>query len=400
MVPVPAFPVATGRPSLDWVTMKERSAPDPVAPDYADACVTRLVPALLDGPEGPGGWPTWLPAEVGAASRVLLLVLDGLGWHQLRDRAHRAPVMAGLAGGPITTVAPTTTAAALTSISTGMPPGEHGVVGYRIAVGGADVGAHAEVLNVLRWTTARGDARRHHDPRGFQPCPLFGDQWPPVVTRRAFLESGFTAAHLSDTRLVGYDDRAGLVDEVLEAFAGGEAFVYAYWDDIDRTAHEFGLADRYEEELAACDAMVAELMDRLPAGTAVVVTADHGQVHVGDRMMELPAAVSGLIDGQSGEARFRWLHARPGAASDLVAAASGAFSDVAWVRSVDQVVADGWLGPVITGSARRRLGDVAVVPHEPVALLDPAEHVPIHLIGRHGSMTADEVLVPALSAVT
>ena len=378
----------------------ERPTPDPVVPDYGDACVTRLVPALLDGPEGPDGWPDWLPVEVGEASRVLLLVLDGLGWQQLQARADRAPSITALSGGPITTVAPTTTAAALTSIATGVPPGEHGVVGYRIAVGGADVGAHAEVLNALRWTTARGDARRAHDARAFQPCSLFGDQWPPVVTRRAFLESGFTAAHLSDTRLVGYDDRAGLVQSVVDAFAGGEAFVYAYWDDIDRTAHEFGLAGHYDEELTACDAMVAELLDRLPTDTAVVVTADHGQVHVDDRMLELPTSVSGLIDGQSGEARFRWLHARPGAASELAAAAGEAFGDMAWVRSVDQVVADGWFGPVVTGSARRRLGDVAVVPHEPVAIVDPAEHASIHLIGRHGSLTADEVLVPALCAVT
>lgn len=378
----------------------EHPTPDPVVPDYGDACVTRLVPALLDGPEGPDGWPDWLPSEVGEASRVLLLVLDGLGWRQLQARSDRAPVMTSLLGGPITTVAPSTTAAALTSISTGVPPGEHGVVGYRMAVGGAEVGAHDEVLNSLRWTTARGDARRRHDPRAFQPCPLFGDQWPLVVTRRAFLESGFTVAHLSDTRLVGYADRAGLVDSVVDAFAGGEAFVYAYWDDIDRTAHEFGLVEHYDDELMACDVMVDELLDRLPADTAVVVTADHGQVHVGDRILELPAEVSGLIDGQSGEARFRWLHARTGAATDLAAAAAESFGEVAWVRSVDQVVADGWLGPVVTGSARRRLGDVAVVPHEPVAIVDPAEHTSIHLIGRHGSLTSDEVFVPALCAVT
>ena len=374
--------------------------PDPVVPDYGDACVTALVPALLGDPDGPGGWPRWLPAEVAEASRVLLLVLDGLGWNQLKGRSDRAPVLAGLTGGPITTVAPTTTAAALTSICTGVPPGEHGVIGYRIAVGDLDLGAHTEVLNALRWTSTIKDARRRHDPRSFQPCSLFGDQWPLVVTRRAFLDSGFTAAHLSDTRLVGYDHRAGLVNSVVDAFAAGEAFVYAYWDDIDRTAHEFGLADRYDEELAACDAMVGDLLTRLPADTAVVVTADHGQVHVDEKMLELPGSVSGLIDGQSGEARFRWLHSRPGAAVDLAAGAFEAFSDVAWVRTVDEVVADGWLGPVVTGTARGRLGDVALVPFEPVAFVDPGEHLSIHLIGRHGSLTTDEVLVPALCAVT
>ena len=371
-------------------------ATSPVVPAYHDACVTALVPALLEGSAA----PTWLPAKVLQARQILLLVLDGLGWLQLRNRTEVAPTLTDMAGGSITTVAPSTTAAALTSISTGLPPGEHGMVGYRIAVGGSSGPPHGEILNALRWSTGNGDARRRHDPRLFQPCEMFGSQRPPVVTRAQFADSGFTAAHLSDTRLFGYADRAGLVDQVLGAFAREEPFVYAYWDDIDRTAHEFGLAERYNDELAACDAMVAELLHRLPAGTAVVVTADHGQVHVGERLIHLPAEVTGLVDGQSGEARFRWLHSRPGAASDLLAAAHQAFDHVGWVRSVDEVVSAGWLGDRVTSTARGRLGDVAVVARDPVAFVDPAEASSIELIGRHGSLTADEMLVPAVFAVT
>ena len=371
-------------------------ATTPVVPAYHDACVTALVPALLEGSAA----PTWLPAKVLQARQILLLVLDGLGWLQLRDRTEVAPTLTDMAGGPITTVAPSTTAAALTSISTGLPPGEHGVVGYRIAVGGSSGPPHGEILNALRWSTGNGDARRRHDPRLFQPCEMFGSQRPPVVTRAQFADSGFTAAHLSDTRLFGYADRVGLVDQVLGAFAREEPFVYAYWDDIDRTAHEFGLAERYNDELAACDAMVAELLHRLPAGTAVVVTADHGQVHVGERLIHLPAEVTSLVDGQSGEARFRWLHSRPGAASDLLAAAHQAFDHVGWVRSVDEVVSAGWLGAQVTSTARGRLGDVAVVARDPVAFVDPAEVSSIELIGRHGSLTAAEMLVPAVFALT
>ena len=371
-------------------------ATTPVVPAYHDACVTALVPALLEGSAA----PAWLPAKVLQARQILLLVLDGLGWLQLRDRTEVAPTLTDMAGGPITTVAPSTTAAALTSISTGLPPGEHGVVGYRIAVGGSSGPPHGEILNALRWSTGNGDARRRHDPRLFQPCEMFGSQRPPVVTRAQFADSGFTAAHLSDTRLFGYADRVGLVDQVLGAFAREEPFVYAYWDDIDRTAHEFGLAERYNDELAACDAMVAELLHRLPAGTAVVVTADHGQVHVGERLIHLPEEVTGLVDGQSGEARFRWLHSRPGAASDLLAAAHQAFDHVGWVRSVDEVLSAGWLGDRVTSTARGRLGDVAVVARDPVAFVDPAEVSSIELIGRHGSLTAAEMLVPAVFAVT
>ena len=96
------------------------------------------------------------PGPLGEAAQVVLLTLDGLGWRQLQDRLRTAPVLAGLEGGPISSVAPTTTAAALTSLTMGMPPAEHGIVGYKFAVTGP---TGTEVLNVLRWSTRSGDAR-------------------------------------------------------------------------------------------------------------------------------------------------------------------------------------------------------------------------------------------------
>ncbi len=361
---------------------------DPLAPDYQNACVTRLIPALLEGTEE----PDWISPEMLQSTSVVLLVLDGLGWNQLRSRPEVAPTLMAMDGGAITTVAPSTTAAALTSITTGRPPGEHGLLGYRVAVADG-------VLNTLRWKTADGDARIRHDPETFQPLDCFGSQRPPVVTWQSFVDSGFTRAHLAGTRVTGFEDRAGLVESVLCLIATSEPFVYAYWDGIDHTAHEFGLADRYDEELAECDRMVTELLARLPVGTGVMVTADHGQVHVGDSMLDLPVDVTTLLTRQSGEARFRWLHARPGASQDLEEGAREAFNAVAWVHTAQEVVEAGWLGPVVTNAARERLGDVALVAREDIGFVDPAEFIPIQLIGRHGSLTSDEMLVPALGAV-
>jgi predicted AlkP superfamily pyrophosphatase or phosphodiesterase len=94
-----------------------------------------------------------MPEPVAGADQVVLLVLDGLGWDQLQDRRHLAPTLSSMLGGPITSVSPSTTATALTSIATGLTPGVHGVMGYRVAV-------DHEVLNILRWSTPQGDARK------------------------------------------------------------------------------------------------------------------------------------------------------------------------------------------------------------------------------------------------
>ena len=93
-------------------------SPEPLLPSYDGACITNVVPALLHPAERA---PVWLPAVAHEAERVVLLVIDGLGWNQVHERRALVPVLAGLDGGPITTVAPSTTATALTSITTGLP---------------------------------------------------------------------------------------------------------------------------------------------------------------------------------------------------------------------------------------------------------------------------------------
>ena len=179
---------------------------EPVHPGYGAGCVTALIPALLEGRDE----QPWLPAGSFEARCVVLFVLDGLGWNQLRTRQGPAPTLSALDGGSITTVAPTTTSAALTSITTGRPPGEHGVVGYRVAL-------REGVLNTLRWSTGGGVREDQPDPRSFQPWPTFGAQCPPVVISAEHSSSGFSRVHLAGTRIIGYEGRSSAVDAVVDA---------------------------------------------------------------------------------------------------------------------------------------------------------------------------------------
>ncbi len=365
----------------------ERTVVDkPVLPDYAGACISNIVPALLDGTVDA---PSWIPEAALAADQVVLLVLDGLGWEQLEDRRHLAPTLASLSGGPITSVAPSTTATALTSIATGLTPGQHGVVGYRVAV-------DHEVLNVLRWTTPSGDARKRIDPRDFQPHAAFCHQRPCIVTKAEFSSSGFSGAHLAEVRFNGYRVPSTLLVELRHALRRREPFVYAYYDGIDKVAHEYGLGEHYDAELQAVDHLVAEVLDSLPRNAALVITADHGQVDVGDRLVDLHPDVTALVSFQSGEGRFRWLHARPSRAAALAEAAREYHGDVAWVRERDETVEEGWWGDTVTDDARSRLGDVALVASDPVSFNDATDTGPFELVGRHGSLTSAEMYVPLL----
>ena len=365
-------------------------APTPVIPRYHGPNVRGLIPAFL-GPAG-SPKPDWIPTIAAQAQQVVLLVVDGLGWQQLESGRQLAPTLAAMAGGPITTVAPTTTATALTSITTGLTPGEHGLIGYRMDVGG-------DVLNVLRWHTDHGgDARRAHEPRRMQPFEPFMGDAVPVVSKAELEFSAFTAAHLRGSVPRGWRVASSLPVIVGELVRGGAPFVYAYYDGIDKVAHERGFGPYYDAELATVDRLVASVIEALPTGAALVVTADHGQVQVGQNTLPPAAALQRFVHHSSGEGRFRWLHARPGAAADLAAAATEAHSDIAWVVTRQQMLDEQWFGPVVSPPVQARLGDVALVAHADVSFDDPSDSGPYPLVCRHGSLTAAEVYVPLIAA--
>ena len=370
------------------------TSPLPVLPDYRGANITGLISALSDAP---GTRPVWLPAPLADAEQVVLLVVDGLGWLQLKERTSLAPCMSSLEGAAITSVVPSTTATALTCITVGVPPATHGIVGYKLAVVGP---SGPEVMNVLRWRTPSGDARGFVDPEAFQPLAPFGGRPVPVVSKAEFTGTGFTIAHQRGAPVKGWVAASSVAVEVRRLVEAGTPLVYAYYEGVDKVAHFNGFGDHYDAELKAVDELVEGLLDLLPARVALAVTADHGQVEVGDRLRVLDDAVVSRTSLVSGEARFRWLHAAERTDScikDLASVAGDTCGEEAWVVTLEEVEADGWLGGPLTDNVRSRLGDVAVVAHAPVGYLAPTESGEPVLCCRHGSLTPEEMFVPLVA---
>jgi hypothetical protein len=357
---------------------------DPVRPEYGGAAVTGLVPALLGGQDAP-----WMPSGVMDADSVVLLVLDGLGWQAVEAHRSLLPELTSLHGGPITTVAPSTTASALTSIATGLAPSQHGLVGFRMRVD------HA-VLNTLRWQTTGN--RRAPDPFDMQRHTAFLGRPVPVVTRSEFRKSGFTDAQLRGGRFVGWHAVSTLVEHCRRLVEAGERFVYAYYPNIDTVAHEFGLHDSfYVAELRDVDRLVGDLLDVLPGAAALLVASDHGQVHIDPGGWVELTDLASMIEMCAGDARFRYVYAKPGAAAELLAAAREAVGYQAWVLSREELFAEGWIGPAPQGPIGSRVGDVVLAAREPVAFVDPAMPLELQLVGMHGSLTPDEMYVPLLT---
>jgi hypothetical protein len=369
-----------------------RMQPVPVIPDYSGPNLTGIIPGCLLGTSGRR--PNWFPQPLQEAERIVLLVIDGLGYEQLQRHAHIAPNLMSLVGGSITTIAPSTTASALTSLVTGASPAEHGIVGYRMDMGDS-------IMNSLRWWSDTRDLRKVHPPATVQLIPPFVGMTIPVVSRAELEGSAFTEAHLRGSRPCGWRAASSIVAQCANLISSGEKFVYAYYDGVDKIAHERGFGAYYDSEIAATDWLVGSLLNTLPSGTTLAITADHGQVQVDDNVVHLSDDIKASLHHQSGEGRFRWLHAKRGQESDLLQIATDSYSDIAWVASRDQVIEEAWLGPArggrIADQVKRRLGDVALVPFTATTFDDPLDSGPFSLVCRHGSLTADEMFVPFLA---
>src|SRR5437588_991835 len=107
--------------------------------------------------------------ELEPAHSVCLLLVDGLGWRALRAHSTDAPFLTSLAAGsaPITCGFPSTTAASVSTIGTGVPTGQHGIVGFSFAI------PDGVLINALSWHThgcgERVDLRDRFVPEDIQP---------------------------------------------------------------------------------------------------------------------------------------------------------------------------------------------------------------------------------------
>ncbi|MEX6429282.1 MULTISPECIES: alkaline phosphatase family protein [Ferrimicrobium] len=364
-----------------------------VLPDYASPGLTTLMPTMVDIVRGrTEAAEEFLRTSLAEVDQVVVLALDGLGFFQLEPRLG---LLTNLGRGVLRrgySVAPTTTATALTSLTTGATPAEHGVLGYRVRLGG-----HA-ILNTLRWSSSTQEVGPPL-PMDFQPVPPFCGETPVVVTKYLFAKTGFTQVHLRGGRLRYWHTMSSIVSKVLAALTDGERLVFAYYDGIDTVAHEFGLGAAYERELVMVDDLVGMLLDVLPNRTALVVTADHGQVEVPSPPVKLDTDVTALVKLLSGEGRFRWLHCHHGATERVAEIASGYYGEVARVMTRDEVLDLGIFGGIPTDGALARVGDVALVPTAPVSFYDPDDTGALQLLSRHGGLTAAEMIIPILTFV-
>ncbi len=366
-----------------------------VEPDYHHRSLGDVVPAIA----GALGMPL---AErrsglvLPDARAYVLFLIDGLGARLLERYAHVAPYLSSLLEGqaPATAGVPSTTATSLTSLGTALTPGTHGLVGFTSRIPGTN-----RLLNALMWD-------QDIDPLEWQPHPTAFAQLRAsgvtmtVVNKREFAGSGLTRAAHRGADFVGADKVGERIAAAIAASAELPSLTYLYDGDLDWTGHRFGVAStQWMQQLAMIDAEAEQLRETLPSSTRLLVVADHGMIDSpADRRIDIDQHPE-LRDGVAllgGEARFRHVYCQRGAVDDVAATWREFLGSRATVLTRDEVIARGWFGQVDAG-VLPRLGDVVVACGDDTALMSSADFpYEMTLVGLHGSLTPDEMLIPLL----
>ena len=377
-------------------------------PDYTNSLVN-LMASLEQGLGGmPGLYPPLAalpPQQIAAARRVVLLLIDGLGHEYLQTQVERFPEWQQ---GVLTSVFPSSTAPAITSLMTGVAPQQHAVTGWLMYL--RELGA---VATILPFCTRIGDVPLQKlglpVARVIGGSSLFNRLNVPsdYVIGRKLVDSAYSQwAAGSSTRRYGYKRLYECFAELarLALAPGGRRFIYGYWPLLDTFAHQHGIAS---VNVSQHWQMLAQQLHYLAkqlrgSDTLLIVTADHGFIDTQPEAVvtldQHPELRECLLLPPSVEPRAAGCYLRAGQRQRFERYIAEHLEGQFQLHAVDDLIAEGWFGlgdphPLLAA----RLGDYLLIGRGAHVLTErlPGESE-WSMIGVHGGLSTAEMQVPLL----
>lgn len=391
-------------------------------PDYTGGGILNLMSTILQARGGVSPYPELdlLPsAALSDTTNLVLLVIDGLGDLWLRRHAPES-LLARARLGAISSVFPSTTAAAITTYLTAEPPLVHGLTGWHTYLG--ELGC---VMRVLPGNPRYGGTSYHQagvDAAKLFPTPSVFERMATralVLSPHFIAQSDFNQAFSRGAEVLPYQGLNDLFRQAEGALRGTRPrghwrqsreraqerkYLYLYWPRLDSLGHEHGIESaEVQRHFAQIETALARFLDAIAdTDTKVVVCADHGQIDTRpedvidlDAHPELNAA---LLLPLCGEPRAAFCYPRARHSSGFSALCHDILGERVDMMDSEALITEGFLGPDGAAAHPRiwdRIGDVCLIPRERQLLVQPlAFETPHRQIGVHGGLSRDELEVP------
>jgi predicted AlkP superfamily pyrophosphatase or phosphodiesterase len=411
--------------------IERRISGDRVHPDYAAYCLAQLPAAVLTlwglRPPGPplAAILQRAAAHCRAPCKVVLLLVDGFGWRQWLRYAEQYAGFARLSArglvAPITTVFPSTTAAALTSVHTGLTPQQHGIPEWWVYLEELD-----SIVATLPFTRLGAKGRDRLLDEGVKPAILYDGPTLYQALARAgvpsftfirdvYARSAYSGVVHKGSQTIPFINASDLLVNVRRKLleVSGPAYFYVYWDAVDAISHHYGPhTEHYHAELAGFSYLLQrELIDKVDARVAeealLIVTADHGHLNVVPKaalyLQRYPTLVRSLQRSPAGKPILPWgsprdlfLRVQAERLPAIVAWLRRRLGDLATVMTIDEAVQQGLFG---LGKPhrrfRQRVGNLLILPQrDHLIWYEHLKGKKFDFLGMHGGLTVDEMLIP------
>lgn len=413
----------------------ERQAGEFIYPRYEDFCFSNIPSAILYlfglRQQNPlAGILSQAGIRPENSQKVVLFLIDGFGYKQWLKYSEKFEFLKRFAENgvvaPLTAIFPSTTAAALTTFNSGLTPQEHGLPEWWVYFDELD-----KIIVTLPFTPIEEESKRDKLlDFGVDPKILFAGKTIHEILAEskipsfAFIRDAYAGSAYSKTihrggEIISFVNSSDLFVNLRRKIVetSTPAYFYVYWEAIDSIAHAYGLhTEQYLAELNGFFYLLQEefarkLEKRLADKIAILATADHGQINVNPKqtiyLNQYPEVVNNFRVGPGGNKILPWGSARdvflavkPEKLNKVFDFLTKTLSGKATVMKTEKALKEGLFG---TGRLhkkfRSRIGDILILPHGNSTIwYEHFKNKKFDLLGMHGGLTADEMLVPLAAA--
>ncbi len=394
----------------------------PLYESYCFARVPHTIEAMLTGAVTPGLPPAALAGLPDRCETVVLIFLDAFGWRFFAPRAERYPFLrrfleSGVVS-PLTTMFPSTTAAHVTTLNTGLSPATSGVFEWFYYEPQLDA-----IIAPLLFSYAGDRGRETLASAGVNPKDLFPKS--PLYQRladskvrttifqhRDYANSSYSRTVFTGVEMVSFrtmpEALTGLAQRLKSR--SGSAYYYLYFDMIDSISHTHGPDSPYVEAeidlaLTALDRLLHPALQAHHSEIALLLIADHGQITVDPKttiylnrlLPDLVPATRTSAAGKplipAGSRRDMFLYIRDERLDEIHASLSQLLTGRAEVHRTSDLIAAGMFGSEPGPAFLGRVGNLVVLPYPGETVWwDFRERGKFDTVyrGLHGGLSRDE----------
>lgn len=326
-----------------------------------------------------------------------VIMVDGLGAHNIRERSGHAPLISSQLkkDGAISCGFPSTTVTSLSSFSTGLSAGQHGMVGYSIV--DPDT---SQAMNLLSGIKTVAEAQYWQPKRTVAELASEGGFSCIVIGPAEYENSGFSNATMRGAKYrsaKSIQDRFSLAEKLLAEGSG--QLIYLYVPELDQRAHAYGsLSSEWSNQLEDLESALRELIRTTRNECGILLTADHGIVDVPkDRHLYLDEMEIRGLTSVGGDPRVLFLYFDSVPIESVRIQIQQHVGKNAYVATREELLQAGWFGEA-EDFAIRRMPQLFVIAVSRVALYhrDFAKPKSLEMVGQHGSVSSEELSVPLL----